>query len=122
MQDTDFRVAYPLKLVARLYRVEHLADARQLDPEGRAKLRKERSAPTLQKLKRWCVVTSAAEPPSTELAQASAYILNHWTALTRFVEDGRVSLDNNHVLCSGFRNPQDPGRSSERRANQPIAA
>lgn len=97
MQDTDFRVAYPLKLIARLYRVEHLADARQLDPEGRAKLRKERSAPTLQKLKRWCVATGAAEPPSTELAQASAYILNHWTALTRFVEDGRVSLDNNHV-------------------------
>jgi transposase len=97
MQDTDFRVAYPLKLIARLYRVEHLGDARQLDPEGRAKLRKERSVPTLQKLKRWCVATSAAEPPSTELAQASAYILNHWTALTRFVEDGRVSLDNNHV-------------------------
>ena len=97
MQDTDFRVAYPLKLVARLYRVEHLADARGLDPERRAKLRKERSVPTLQKLKRWCVATSAAEPPSTELAQASAYILNHWTALTRFVEDGRVSLDNNHV-------------------------
>ena len=28
MQDTDFRVAYPLKLIGRLYRVEHLGDAR----------------------------------------------------------------------------------------------
>ena len=31
------------------------------------------------------------------LAKAAAYALHHWTALTRFVADGRVSLDNN--LC-----------------------
>ena len=97
MQDTDFRVAYPLKLIGRLYRVEHLADARQLMPEGRAELRKERSQPTLDKLKRWFVATSAAEPPSTDLAKAAAYTLNHWDALTRFVADGRISLDNNNT-------------------------
>lgn len=97
MQETDFRVAYPLKLIGRLYRIEHLADARQLAPEGRAELRQERSRPILERLKGWFVTTSAAEPPSTDLAQASAYLLNHWDALTRFVEDGRVSLDNNHV-------------------------
>jgi len=97
LQETDFRVAYPLKLIARLYRVEHLADARQLDPQARAALRKERCQPTLEKLKRWLVVTAAAEPPSSDFAQACAYFLNHWTALTRFIEDGRVSLDNNHV-------------------------
>ena len=31
------------------------------------------------------------------LAKAAAYALHHWRALTRFVADGRVSLDNN--LC-----------------------
>jgi len=97
MQETDFRVAYPLKLIARLYRVEHLADARELDPEARVELRKERSRPTLQRLKRWLVATAAAEPPSSDLAHAVAYLLNHWKALTRFLDDGRVSLDNNHV-------------------------
>jgi transposase len=97
LQDTDLRVAYPLKLIARLYRVEHLADARELDPQARAALRKERSRPILEKFKSWLVVTAAAEPPSSEFAQACAYFLNHWTALTRFIDDGRVSLDNNHV-------------------------
>lgn len=97
IQDTDCRVAYPLKLIGRLYRIEHLADARQLTPEGRAELRKERSTPTLEKLKRWFAATSTSEPPGTDLAKAAAYALNHWDALTRFVEDGRVSLDNN--LC-----------------------
>jgi transposase len=97
MQETDFRVAYPLKLIARLYRVEHLADVRQLEPEARAALRRERSTPTLDKLHRWFVATAATEPPSSELAQAAAYGLNHWAALTRFLEDGRISLDNSHV-------------------------
>jgi len=97
MQETDFRVASPLKLTGRLYRVEPLADARQLEPEARAELRQERSVPTLDKLQHWVVATASAEPPSTDLAQASAYLLNHWEALTRFVGDGRVSLDNNHV-------------------------
>ena len=97
MQDTDFRVAYPLKLIARLYRVEHLADVQQRAAQQRAALRQERSEPTLEKLKRWLVATAAAEPPSTELSHACAYQLNHWKALTRFLEDGQVSLDNNHV-------------------------
>jgi transposase len=95
LQETDFRVAWPLKLIGRLYRFEHLADLQQLTPEDRVELRKERSLPVLEKLKRWCITTSAAEPPSSEIAKASAYTLNHWQALTRFVEDGRVGLDNN---------------------------
>ena len=97
LQDTDCRVAYPLKLIGRLYRIEHLADAQQLTPEARAALRQARSTPVLAKLSHWFVATQQSEPPSTELAKAAAYALNHWTALTRFVADGRVSLDNN--LC-----------------------
>jgi hypothetical protein len=97
LEDMDCRVAYPLKLIARLYRIEHLADARELTPEARAALRQERSQPVLEKLKRWLVATSTSEPPSSDLAKAAAYSLNHWAALTRFVQDGRVSLDNN--LC-----------------------
>ena len=97
LHDTDCRVAYPLKLIGRLYRVEHLADAQELEPKARARLRRERSTPILEKLQRWFVATCASEPPSTDLAKASAYPLNHWAALTRFVEDGRISPDNN--LC-----------------------
>ena len=97
LQDMDCRVAYPLKLIARLYRIEHLADARELTPQARAELRQGRSLPVLDKLKRWLLATSQSEPPSSDLAKAAAYPLKHWEALTRFVKDGRVSLDNN--LC-----------------------
>jgi transposase len=95
LEDTDCRVAYPLKLIARLYRIEHLADARGLTPDARRDLRHERAGPVLATLQRWFVATAQTEPPSTDLAKAAAYAVNHWVALTRFVEDGRISLDHN---------------------------
>ena len=95
LQGTDCRVAYPLQLMARLYRVEHLADARQLTPGDRALLRRERDGPVLEKLKRLMANVLPNEPPSSELAKAMRYVLNHWEALTRFLDDGRLRLDNN---------------------------
>jgi hypothetical protein len=41
--------------------------------------------------------SAQGEPPSSDLAKAAGYALNHWEALTQFVKDGRVSPDNN--LC-----------------------
>ena len=97
LQDRDCRVAYPLKLIARLYRLEHLADAKGLSPDERVALRQERSPPVLEKLQRWWAATHANEPPASDFAKAAAYRMNHWIALTRFVQDGRLKLDNN--LC-----------------------
>lgn len=94
LKDMDCRVAYPLKLVARLYRIETLGDAKGVCVEERTQLRQQRSVPVLEKLKRWLAITLHSEPPSSDLAKAAAYPLNHWEALTRFVDDGRLSLDN----------------------------
>ena len=80
LEGTDCRVACPLKLIARLYRIEHLADARELTPDARRDLRQERSVPVLGKLKRWYVATGKTEPPSTQLARAAGYAVTHWTA------------------------------------------
>jgi hypothetical protein len=90
-------VAYPLRLFRRLYRIERLAKLRGLGPEECAALRQERSQPILDKLKEWLESVQRTEPPSMALAKAANYMLNHWVALTRFVSDGRLDIDNN--LC-----------------------
>jgi transposase len=100
LQEMDCRVAYPLKLLARVYRIEHLAQARDLVPDDRAALRRDRTAPVLEQLHRWCELTRAQEPPATDLAKAG-YFVNHWTALTRFLEDGRLDPDNN--VCEAYQ-------------------
>ena len=94
LQPTDCRVAYPLQLIARLYRIEHLADAQQLSPPDRARMRQERSVPVLEKLQHALARAHLNEPPSSAFAKATRYVLNHWAALTRFLDDGRLLLDN----------------------------
>lgn len=95
LKDSDPRVAYPLQLIGKLYHIESIADARGLDPAGRVALRQERCLGILDRLKRWFVETTALEPPRSALHKACAYSLNQWQALTRFLEDGRLGLDNN---------------------------
>ena len=51
----------------------------------------------LDKLQRWLAKAVATEPPKSALHKACAYTVRQWTALTRFLEDGRLGLDNN--LC-----------------------
>jgi hypothetical protein len=48
----------------------------------------------LDKLKQSLAATLSSEPPSSELAKGARYIFNHWVALTRFTDDGRLLLDN----------------------------
>ena len=36
-------------------------------------------------------------PPGGPITQAFRYALNHWDGLERFLEDGRIELDNNSV-------------------------
>jgi transposase len=95
--ETDPRVAYPLKLISQVYRVEDLADRRGSTPEQRLLLRRSRTQGILDRYQRWLRRTLENEPPASALAKACAYSLKHWQALTRFLEDGRLSPDNN--LC-----------------------
>ena len=95
LTDTDLRVAYPLKLISQLYRVEDLADRRGLDAEAREVLRRERASPILERLDRWLQRTVLSEPPASALAKACGYSLKQWTALTEFLHDGWLPLDNN---------------------------
>lgn len=93
--EVDCRVAFPLKLIGRLFAFEELADLKRLDPEGRKALRQERSAPELQRLHGFLVTSYAREPPASQFAKACAYVINHWEALLRFLDDGRIRLTNN---------------------------
>ena len=36
-------------------------------------------------------------PDSSKLAEAIRYALNRWTALIRFLDDGRIDLDTNPI-------------------------
>jgi transposase len=81
--------------IAKLYAVE--AEAKDLPPIERAALRRARAGPILDRFKAWLQTTLAHSPPRSALAKAIGYTLNRWTALTRYLDDGMLSIDNNPI-------------------------
>jgi transposase len=91
--DTDVRGALIVALIQQLYEVER--EAAQLDVEGRRRLRQERSVPLLTRIDEQRRALQQVVLPKSPLGDALRYLENQWTALNRFVEDGRLSIDNN---------------------------
>lgn len=104
----DSRVKPLLRLIRELYNVENAAEGMQ--PEERHILRQVASRPILARIGVWVAEQRDAEPLESSFRKSLSYIVNQWKALTRFLEDGRLSLDNNiaesqfHVLGVGRRN------------------
>jgi transposase len=71
-------------------------------------------------MKPWLETELGRIPGRGGLAEAIRYTLSRWTALCRFLDDGRIDLDNNSVgacdpaVALGRKNP--PVRGLRRRA------
>lgn len=79
--------------IRRLYAIEK--DVKDLGGEERVKVRKERAVPLLVEIRAWLDLTETRVLPKSPMAQAIRYALNQWDALVRYVEDGRLAIDNN---------------------------
>lgn len=91
--ETDPRAALMLALIQELYRVE--SDAEELSPEQRKTLRQERAVPILARIDELRLKLEAEALPKSPLGEALRYLGNQWKALHRYLEDGRLVIDNN---------------------------
>ena len=82
-----------LDRIGALYAIE--AEARGKPPDERRRLRQEKSKPLLDDLHAWLSATKPKLSQKTDLAAAIRYTLARWKALTRFVDDGKLEIDNN---------------------------
>jgi transposase len=82
-----------LEMIGRLYEVEDRA--RPLDDDARRVLRQTEAVPILERLKGELDRLSVKVLPKSGLAQAITYALNQWSALCRYTQDGRLTIDNN---------------------------
>jgi len=80
-------------LSAGLYEVEKRA--RNVSPQERQALRLKESAPVLAQLLVWLEENKAAVAPKSPMGKAISYARSHWQALSRYLEDGVLEIDNN---------------------------
>jgi transposase len=64
-------------------------------PDERRALRQEHARPVLEEMKVWIEDTLSTLPQKQKLAEAMRYALSRWAALSVYIDDGRVEIDNN---------------------------
>ena len=84
-----------LRRIAELYAIEKRI--RGESAEARRRKRQADSRPLIEAIKPWLENQLRLVPPRGGLAEAIRYTLARWPALCRFLDDGRIELDNNPV-------------------------
>jgi transposase len=84
-----------LEQIARIYDIER--EIKELPAEERKRIRQARSKPLLDAFRQWMILHRQKITDGSATAKALDYSLRRWSALTRFVSDGQLPVDNNHI-------------------------
>jgi transposase len=82
-----------LALIQKLYRIEK--QVRKLEPEARHDHRQRHARPILDELRTWLDEALPQVPPTSATGKALNYLHNEWDKLIRYLDDGRLEIDNN---------------------------
>ncbi len=82
-----------LARIGALYDIEDRI--RGMLPAERRALRQQHAKPILADLKVWIEGVQQTLPQKQKLAEAMRYALSRWAALSVYIDDGRVEIDNN---------------------------
>jgi transposase len=85
-----------LRYFAALYEIEREAREHKLDTNGRRQLR-QRAKPAAEALRQWLTRQRGQVPDGSATRKAIDYSLGRWAALTRYLDDGDLPIDNNHI-------------------------
>ena len=86
---------HALKEIQFLYRVEHECDERGLTTEQRKQERLRKSKPIMENLKLWMETEGIKYSPNSLIGKAITYAYTRWNNMMRYLEDGRIRIDNN---------------------------
>lgn len=86
-----------LSYIRKLYAVEKEAKELELDDDGIKDLRQTKAKPVLSEFRGWLEEIIKQVPPESKLGKAINYVVSNWEKLIRYLEDGRIPIDNNFL-------------------------
>ena len=86
---------HALSEIQHLYKVEHMCDDANMTPEERKAKRQELSKPIMEAMKLWMETEGVKYSESSLIGKAITYAYTRWDNMMRYLEDGRLLLDNN---------------------------
>ena len=113
-----------LDLMQQLYRIERWMRKRASTSDCRLLVRRAHSRPLVDELKRKIDAERKEHLPHSKLGEAITYALGQWSEFVRYLDDGRLEIDNN--LCyaargiTGIMPPPDLCRAHKLEAHIPF--
>lgn len=107
-----------LSFIGELYKIER--EIKALSPEKKLAVRKERSKIILEKFRVWLDQKTDEVPGTMLTGQAISYSNSEWEKLNRYLEDGRLHIDNN--FCENKIRPFCLGRKNWMFSDTPKGA
>lgn len=92
---TDDASHHAMRVYRKLYKIEREAKNNNMTPHERYELRLKKSKPILDEFKLWLDKTYPTTLVKSALGKAFQYVIKHWDGLIRFLDDGRLEIDNN---------------------------
>ena len=89
------RAHQALTYIQQLYAIERQAREKQVTPQERKELRLIKALPIINQMGKWIVEEQKKTLPKSSIGQAFAYCINRWTALSNYLMDGHLEIDNN---------------------------
>jgi len=86
---------YLLRRFGELYDIED--EGRNLTAEGRLALRQERSKPVWDEVRVYLETKMTNVLSGEKITEAKNYLLNQWCGLVKYLDDGRIPIDNNET-------------------------
>ena len=86
---------HALTEIQHLYKIEHMCDDAGLSPDERKSKRQELARPIMKAMKLWMETEGVKYSESSQIGKAITYAYTRWDNMMRYLEDGRLLLDNN---------------------------
>jgi transposase len=93
--DKGGRATKGLVYIQKLYRIERRV--KDAEPQERRRCRNEHARPLLAEIRAWLDAALPEVAPTSATGKALNYLHNEWPKLVRYLEDGRLAIDNNRI-------------------------
>ncbi len=114
------RATHVLTTMQGLYAIERKAREEGYSHEQRKALRQEEARPIMDELKAWLLDNRDQVLPKDSIGEAITYACNRWKYMERYLEDGKLEIDNN--LVENAIRPVAIGRKNYLFAGSPEGA
>jgi len=97
LKNDQKRAEHVLRLMQRLYEIEHKSRERSVSFKVRYRYRQLYAKPILQELEEWLIKNQTQTTPQSAIGKAIAYTTNIWPKLKAYINGGEYEIDNNLI-------------------------